>query len=450
MQRLYLWFLLLIVIALAGCASIVDSSPPEIAVSVRDADVIRTGDTITVSVVDAQSGIATVAVDFDGANLLLETVASADRSRDALTFSVPISKALVVGETYRLDVKVVNGFGLRSERSITLVAAAADEAAAPVQTGPSVSWLSPAPGSTVPGVVELTARASSAVGIAAATFAIANDGGAVIADATAVGGGVYAFSWNARDYPAGEYVVTFSARDADGVTRDVQVKLIVGQSPDADPSLAFVAPSPAPGQRIAGLIDVGVAFDAPRGFGSVSLALAVDGLGSNSVAIEVDEVAGSFTARLNTLRLEPGDYTLLATVRDETGATATSTLGFTVLTPFGITSPSEGTSVGDGVDRQRVSIVVGANGTIDDFVQLTSAVIFVDGAELGTATIRSAGDNQIAVYSWDTAVSVASVHDAAASGDRIITVLVGYTYDDGEGPVSSSRFTPGVLLNFQP
>lgn len=437
-------------VLLAACASVIDTTAPEVAISVRASDVVRSGDSVRVSVRDAESGIASVSIDFDGANLLFETFEADARPQQAVAFDVTIGKQLVLGETYRLDVTVVNGFGLTTERTVALVAAAADEAAAPVQTGPQLRWIAPAPGSPVPGVVELSARVVSTGTVASATFSIANEAGSVDVDAVDAGGGVYTYSWSARDFPAGDYVVTFAVRDADGAMGEVQVKLIVAQGPDAGPSVVFVAPSPTPGQRVAGLIDIGVAFDAPRGFASASLELVAEGLGGNSVDFTPDEAEGRLSARFNTLRVEPGDYALVATVRDETGDAATATLSFTVLSPFVITNPLEGSSVGLGEDRQRVSIVVGANGTIDDFVTITSADVFIDGEPLGTASIQDSGDNQIAVYSWDTVVTVVGVHDADASGDRVITVEVSYSYDAGDGVVSSSRFTPGVLVDFQP
>jgi len=443
-----------VAVLLTACAALLDATPPDVSLSVRTNDIVKVGDTITVTALDGQSGIASIAVDFDGANLLLQTIPEGERDQQAVTFDVTVERDLVLGEVYLLEVEVVNGVGLRRELTVPLVAGAAGDVAAPVAAGPVVQWVSPAPGSSVPGVIELTGRATATAGLDTVRFIIENESGAVPVTAVDAGGGLFTYTWIASDWPAGDYTITFAARDAEGISRDVKVKLVVENVLDGAPSLAFVAPSPTPGQRVAGFVSFGVAFDAPRGFASAEVLLAADGLGGNLVPIEVDEGAGVLTGRFLTLELEEGEYTLTATVVDATGDSATAELTFEVKPPYAITNPVDEQQVGLGaaLPRQVVAIAVGVNGTVRDDLTVTGATVYLNGLLLASAVVDdTASDNRIVVYGWDTAVDVVGVHDAAASGDRIITVLVEYSYLDDEGAtVAGSRFTPGVLVDFQP
>ena len=451
-----------VAVLLAACAALLDATPPDVSLSVRANDIVKVGDTITVTALDGQSGIASVAVDFDGANLLLRTIPEGERDQQAVTFEVTVERDLVLGEVYVLEVEVVNGVGLSRELTVPLVAGAAGDVAAPIAAGPVVQWVSPAPGSSVPGVIELTGRATATAGLDTVSFIIENESGAVPVAAVDAGGGLFTYTWIASDWPAGDYTITFAARDAEGVSRDVKVKLVVQNSPDGAPSLAFRAPSPTPGQRVAGFVSFEVAFDAPRGFASAEVLLVAADLGANQVpfTLEVVEGMGVLRGRFLSLELEEGEYILVATVVDATGDSAIAELVFEIRAPYVITNPVDEQQVGLGAvpfARQIVAIAVGVNGTVRDRENLsdltvTSADVFINGEFLANAVVDdSASDNRIVIYGWDTAVDVVGVHDAAASGDRVITVRIQYSYVDDQGEtVNGSRFTPGVLVDFQP
>lgn len=228
---------------------------------------------------------------------------------------------------------------------------------------------------------------------------------------------------------------------------------VTAPDPSPLPDLAFLAP--APGKRTAGLLEILLDLDAPRGILRADLYLASDIGAVRLERLDVDQdaapvVRGTLSTVISTFDVEAGPYTLRGVLEDREGNVVEQEIGVVFLTPFVITTPTEGEGVGSGNGRQIVALTVGVNGTIRDDYDVTSVDIFVNGRlhVAGVPVDDDATSTRLVVYPWDTAVTVTPGHDAEVSGDRVLTARVSFV-DPVDG-APRSEFTPGVLVDYQP
>ena len=134
---------------------------------------------------------------------------------------------LVCGSSYTVGVEAFDTAGNTSARRSIIAATASCDA-----TAPTVALTSPSGGSTVGGVVVLTAVAADARGVAEVAFSV--DGIALgVPDATAPYSGV----WDTRAIPTGPHTVRATARDAGGNSASAEIVLSVDNSGAPDPDL---------------------------------------------------------------------------------------------------------------------------------------------------------------------------------------------------------------------
>ena len=214
------------------------------------------------------------------------------------------------------------------------------------------------------------------------------------------------------------------------------------------PRAAFL--SPTPNKRTAGLVNVEIDLEAPAGI--LRAELFVEGAGGSNRVARLDTDPDddpiereTLTAAISTVDFETGIYVLRLELEDLAGNVIERSLAIEFLTPFLVTTPTYGESVGAG--RQIVAVTIGVNGTIRDDYDVTGLDLFING-ELYAAgiPIEEASTTRLAVYGWDTAVDGPG-HPADASGDRMLTVRV--TFVEPTTDESRVEFTPGVLVNYQ-
>ncbi len=225
----------------------------------------------------------------------------------------------------------------------------------------------------------------------------------------------------------------------------------VATTPLPLPTLAFLSPSP--GKRAAGIVDVEVDLEAAAGIQRAELFLERDGSSVRVDRLEPSPAAApveraSLSSSVSTVDFEVGEYTFRAVLTDRAGNMVERALDVVFLTPFIITTPEDGDTIGGG-GRQIVAITIGVNGTIVDDYDVTSVDLFVNGGTLATnvSVDADATSTRLIVYPWDTAVST-STHPAEVAGDRVLTARVNFV--DPVSGSSRSEFTPGVLLSFAP
>jgi len=219
---------------------------------------------------------------------------------------------------------------------------------------------------------------------------------------------------------------------------------------------AFI--SPTPNQRTAGLVTIEVDLEAEEGIKRAEVYVDGDG-GSGSVRVarwDDDPTAAPVTrealsASVSTFDFENGVYTLRVVLEDRTGNVIEHMLGVEFLTPFLITNPTDGDSVGKGSPlRQIVAVTIGVNGTIMDDYDVTSVDVYINGTLYAAAipVDDDATSTRLIVYPWDTDDPGLGGHPTNLTGDRVITARV-YFIDPATNVVRN-EFTPGVIVDFQP
>jgi hypothetical protein len=287
----------------------------------------------------------------------------------------------------------------------------------------SASFTAPAAGATVSGTTAVTMAASG--GTAPYTYTLTIDGTQVASGTSS------SFTWNTTAYASGSHTLGLTVRDGAGATATATRAVSVQNSGPAPLTASFTAP--AAGATVSGT--VAVAMAASGGTGPYTYTLAIDGAQVASGA--------STTYSWNTTTATNASHTLGLTVRDSTGATATTTRTVTVQ---------------NGGGTLRVSITKPAAGaTVSGTVWVT---IWVDGAAAGSKTYtlsvggttvwNEATANRPATLPWvttngpnGTQTLIVSVRDAAgATGTGSVTVNVQNA--GGPTPLAASFTAPAA------
>ena len=249
-------------------------------------------------------------------------------------------------------------------------------------------------------------------------------------------------TWDTTPWPTGAYrLIAVADTSATGF-------LDVSVAPQL-PSAAFLTPTPS--KRAAGIVDVTVDLAAPRGIRSAELHLVSAGGRQliDRLALDPNDEPSTnetFTAQFATIDHETGTYALRLTLLDAAGNTTVEDLEIELLTPFVITTPTDGEAVGPSVLRRIVAVTIGVNGTILDDYDVTTVDLYINGSRYAEGIpVDDATSTRLIVYPWDTLLAGPG-HDPEAAGDRVLTARV--TFVDPETGVTRTEFTPGVIVNY--
>ena len=190
---------------------------------------------------------------------------------------------------------------------------------------PTVSIVSPAPGSSVSGPVSILVQASDALGIRQVTLSI---GGRVIVTLV---GAPYAFTWDSTSAADGTATLTATATNVAGNSSSTSETLVVGnhqtttntqrRGGGTQPSVSIV--SPQPGTQVSGTVSVVVSASSPHGIARVELRV-------NSVLVGTS-VAAPFVISWDSTGTPDGPATLVASAFDAQGRTASAVSNVNVL-----------------------------------------------------------------------------------------------------------------------
>ncbi|MBL8821227.1 MAG: PKD domain-containing protein [Planctomycetia bacterium] len=179
-------------------------------------------------------------------------------------------------------------------------------------TAPTVNLTSPAPGSTVSGIVNITANASDNVGVVGVQFLLNNQPlGAVDTSAP------YSFSWNSSQVSNGTHTLSAVARDAAGNTTTASVVQVTvnNQTDTVAPTITLTSPTHL--STVTGTINIVANASDNIGVTGVQFML-------NNQPLGVMQTSGNYTYSWNTALVTNGTHMLTAVARDAAGNTTTA------------------------------------------------------------------------------------------------------------------------------
>lgn len=348
--------------------------------------------------------VAGVQFTLDGASLGPEDTSA--------PYSTPWNTVTAANGSHTLRAVARNVLGLRFTSDPVVVTVSNDT------TPPTVSITSPTSGSTVTGIVAVTAAASDNVGVAGVQFQV--DGAALGAEDTS---SPYSASWDAGAAAPGTHTVRAIARDAAGnSTTSVAVTVTV---PDTTQPAVSVT-SPANGSTVQGTVTLSAAASDNVGVAGVQFRLDGSSFGA-------EDTTAPYSLAWNTSSTPNGSHTIAAVARDAAGNTRVSaTVTVTLSNPdttaptVHITSPSSGATV-------AATISVSANAS--DNLGVTGVQFRLDGAALGA-------EDTTAPYSvaWDTTTASEGAHTLTAvardaAGNTSTSPSIAVTVSNARGDV---------------
>ena len=173
----------------------------------------------------------------------------------------------------------------------------------------TVSVTAPAPGSTVSGVIALTASASGSPAIAGVQFKV--NGNNLGAEDTAA---PYSVNWDTVGSANGSYSISATVRDTSGNTANSAPITVTVANGVAPPTVSLTAP--APGTVTGGVLLTATANDA-TGIAGVQFLL-------NGAPIGAEDTTFPYSLTWDSASVADGSYVLAARARNNSGITATS------------------------------------------------------------------------------------------------------------------------------
>jgi len=281
-----------------------------------------------------------------------------------------------------------------------------------VQNNPgtiSVFITQPSSGATVTGTQWVTIWIENAAA-GTKTFTL-SAAGQTVATTNDTSNGPIGMPWITTGTPDGPTTLTASVRDASNHTGTGSIPVTVQ---NGSSQLAAGFSTPAPGATVSGSVTVGMA--ASGGTAPYTYTLTIDGTQVASGA--------SNTYSWTTTGYSTGNHTLGLTVRDNTGATATTSRTVTVQngTPLtaSFTSPTQGATVSG-----TVTVTMAASGGTAPYTY----TLTIDGTQVASGASTT--------YGWNTGAYAAGSHTlgltvrdstgATATGSITVTVASGGT-----------------------
>lgn len=281
-----------------------DSAPPTASIT-APFDAAAVSDAITISALASDNeGVSRVELFVDGKLLVTKTSAPYSFTWDTTTVS---------NGTHWLYARAYDAAGNYGTAGTTTVSVA--NAGSADEIPPTVSITAPANGSTVAGLVTISAAASDNVGVTKVDLLV--DGVVVASDASAP----YGATWDASSAAAGTHTVAAVAHDAAGNTQGASVSVTRPAPGDTTPpTVSFTAP--ANGASVSGTVQVLVA--ATDDVAVAKIELSVDGTLKSALT------AAPWSFGLDTSTLAPGNHTLGVKAYDAAGNSASAQLSVTV------------------------------------------------------------------------------------------------------------------------
>jgi hypothetical protein len=277
-------------------------------------------------------------------------------------------------------------------------------------TSPSVSISAPAGGSTVSGIIALTASATDNVGVVGVQFKV--DGVNVGDEDTAA---PYSIQWTTTLLANGNHSVVAVARDSAGnsaTSASLTISVNNTQAPPADTTAPAVSvTAPAASATLSGTVTVTAA--ATDNVGVAGVQFKVDG---NNLGAEDD--TAPYAVQWNTSTASNGSHTVVAVARDAAGNSSTSSsIGVTVVNDqappsVSITAPADGATL---------SGTVSVTATASDDLAVAGVRFQLNGVNLGAEDTASPYS-----VSWNTT--------SAANGAHTLTAIA----RDGAGKTTTS------------
>lgn len=288
---------------------------------------------------------------------------------------------------------------------------------------PTVSVTSPAAGSTVSGVVTITASATDNNSVAGVTFYV--DGVAMGAEDTVA---PYSYNWDTTQLANGTHTLTAKARDAAGNTAtSAALTVTVNNSDITAPTVSITGPTT--GSSVSGTINI--TANASDNVGVAGVTFYLDG-----VAMGPEDTASPYSYSCDTTKIANGTHTLTAMARDAAGNTATSAaVAVTVnnvtdaIPPtVSLTAPTAGSTVSG-----TVSVTANAG----DNVGVAGVTFYVDGVAIAPEdTTFTFG------VSWDTTKATNGTHTLTA----VARDTAGNTTTSSPVVVTVSNVTTSTLV----
>src|SRR5437870_5227278 len=272
-----------------------DSTPPAFSLTAPAKGATVAG-TVTISA-SATDNVGVVGVQFmlDGANLGAEVTTA--------PYATSWNTALASAGAHILTAVARDAAGnMATTASVSITVADT--------TPPAVSMTAPSSGSTVSGIVTVSATASDNVGVVGVQFKL--DGVNLGAELTAA---PYSISWTTTTASNGAHSLTAVARDAAGNTATAVVVSVTVFNDTTPPTVSMTAPST--GATVSGTITVSA--DATDNVGVAGLQFKLDG-----VNLGAEVTIAPYTLSWNTATASNGLHTLTAVARDAAGNSTTS------------------------------------------------------------------------------------------------------------------------------
>lgn len=444
-----------------------NASKPSVKFSLTTGATVSALETIRVTVTDNEhnvKSIKVVLVDLENTEIstLADVVFDVLKASATVDFALDnhVAASLESGASYRLLATATNGANRVGTLQIGIVFADSPPGDGPSEPGTPTDpdtglpplaafWELPHMGSTLVGTVNLQALLPGNETITAVRFELLSEGDrTLLTGIVNDGSGRYSSTLDTTLYGGGDYVLQATFIASTGAVGIAARPITI--APQL-PKVRFLAPSPTPNQRLAGIVRYQLAIEAPRGFESLAVDLvqgeAVTEMARYEGLSDVATVSGAFV----TLDIEPGSYDVVATITDALNNEASYTIPVELLPIFTMTTPEDGAGVGLSNQKQLVAVTVGITGAVRSDLDITSAAFFVNGVLNATGVVVDEGaDNFLVLYMWDTD-EPGPGHDPAVNGDRHLTFLLNYEYEDADGvPQTGSLFTPPILVDYQP
>ncbi len=189
--------------------------------------------------------------------------------------------------------------------ALTIFSRETPPAPAPADTtAPAVSWIAPADGTTVSGIVTCDVAASDETGVARVEFLI--DGQPLVTDADAP----YTCSWDTASVPNGTHTLTAAAFDAAGNRADALRNVTVNNAPvNSAPTVRLTQPTA--GSTFKNTLNFAATASDDRGV--VKVEFYVDGV------LRATDTTAPYAVSWSGKRLALGDHQVVAKALDEQG-----------------------------------------------------------------------------------------------------------------------------------
>ncbi|MGH9867894.1 MAG: beta strand repeat-containing protein [Candidatus Polarisedimenticolia bacterium] len=389
-----------------------DTAAPSVSISAPAGGSTVSGTTSISATAADNVGVAGVQFRVDGANLGSEDTSS--------PWTVSWNTTTVSGGTHTLTAVARDAAGnTTTSASVTVTVNNTDTAA------PSVSISAPAGGTTVLGVVPVSATASDNVGVTGVQFRV--DGSNVGSEDTSQ---PWTISWNTTTVSNGTHTLSAVARDAAGNTAlSSSVTVTVNNSDTTDPSVSISAP--AGGSTVSGTTSISAS--ATDNVGVTGVQFRVDGSNVGS-----EDTSQPWTISWSSTTVSNGTHTLSAVARDAAGNT-------TVSSPVTITVNNADTaqptiSLSAPVSGVTLSGNVPVTATATDNVGVAGVQFRVDGTAVGS-------EDTAAPFGvmWDTTTATNGAHTLTA----VARDAAGNTRTSGSVSVTvnnADTLSPNVLI----